>query len=184
MKTAFKNQIIIGLLLAVISCQKDPDPLPALTQDGRGTLACRIDGEVWMPRTYTRDFKSGGTGGSIARYLSKEKTLFLGGDNQDSHTRFLFGISNYTGKTGEYIIDNLCVDLPRVENNCASIRRNQYTVNEGNFWTNKTYLGKVTIVAHKNSFVSGTFELNLQDIKTGKTMKITEGRFDMGYRTY
>ena len=179
MKTTFKNQIIVGLLLAVISCQKDYDPLPALTQDGRGTLACRIDGEVW--ESYTNDL----TGVSdVARYLAKEKTLFVGGYNQNSNKGFSFGISNYSGKTGEYIIDNSCVDLPRIENNCARVLRNWYAPNEGRFWTNKTYFGKVTIVAHTNSFVSGTFEFNLQDVKTGKTMKITEGRFDMRYITY
>ena len=178
MKTTFKNQIIVGLLLAVISCQKDYDPLPALTQDGRGTLACRIDGEVFRP--YTNNL----TGFShVARYLAKEKTLFVGGSNQDIDTGVAFGINNYTGQKGEYIMDNFCVDLPRIENNCANVIRNQYAVDEGNFWSNKTYLGKVTIVAHTSYFVSGTFEFNLQDIKTGKIIKVTEGRFDIAYRT-
>ncbi|TAE36637.1 MAG: hypothetical protein EAZ70_10715 [Runella slithyformis] len=167
----------LWIVFVAVGCQEDNDPLPALTQDGRGTLACRVDGEVWMP--YTSDLKSRS---SVARYLAKEKTLFLGGYNED--TGISIGISNYTGQVGEYVIDNFCIDLPRVENNCATLKRNLYGVNEVKAWTNKTYFGKVIIVAHTSDFVSGTFEFNLQDPKTAKTIKISEGRFDMSYITY
>jgi hypothetical protein len=179
MKTILKNNNIVGLLLLMISCQDNSNPLPALTQEGKGIIACYVDGQIWKP--YTKDFKSSS---SVARYLAKEKTLYVGGYNEDTDTGISFGISNYTGRTGEYIMDNLCVDLPRIENNCAELGRNRYGANEINAWTNKTYLGKVTVMAHTDYFVSGTFEFSLQDIKTGKIIKISEGRFDMPYITY
>jgi hypothetical protein len=91
------NYCFLALLAFMVNCQKD-DPLPAPTQDGRGTLACRIDGEVWKP--YTSDLKSRS---SVARYLAKEKTLFVGGYNEDTDTGISVGISNYTGQVGEYV---------------------------------------------------------------------------------
>lgn len=171
--------ILLSFLL--VTCKREVyDPLPPATQVGNGTLACRINGEVWNP--YNSDFKSGSTS---ARYLEKSKTLYIGGFNTRTSQGFSFGLSNYTGQTGVYVLDSLCNDLPRV---CANFGRfspiKYFDFNESS-WTSSQYKGKVEITKHTDGgIVSGTFSFEAQNRTTGKVVKITDGRFDMIYITY
>lgn len=171
--------LLMGLTLA--TCKKEVyDPLPPATQEGKGTLACRIDGEVWQPRS--SDFKSGSTS---ARFLEKNKTLFIGGFNTRLSQGFSFGLSNYDGRTGVYILDSLCNDLPRVCANFGEYSSSKYVNLDESSWTSSRYKGRVEITKHTDGgVVSGTFAFEAQNRKTGRVVKITDGRFDLVYITY
>lgn len=170
---------VLAVFVTAANCRQNIDPLPPATQVGNGTLACRIDGVVWKPKS--NDFKSSS---SIARYLAKEKTLFVGGGNDETFQGLHFGLANYTGQTGTYQIDSVCSDLPRVCANVGEYTPSRYYDKSVTYTTSKTYKGKVEITKHTASdIVSGTFEFEAQNPVTGKVVKITEGRFDMFYAT-
>ncbi len=155
-------------------------PLPPATQVGNGTLACRIDSEVWQ--SYSADFKGSA---NVARYLAKEKTLFVGGFNDDRRQGFGFGLANYTGQVGTYELDSICTDLPRICANVGEYSTSKYLERSVTYYTSSRYKGKVDITKHTaDGIVSGTFEFEAQNRVTGKVVKLTEGRFDMFYRTY
>lgn len=183
MITFLKTYIIIGLFLTIISCQKDPDPLPALTQDGRGTFACRIDGEVFKP--YSDDFKKSSTS---ARFLKDYKTLFVGGGNDEKENGVLIGLKNFEGKIGTYELNDICNNLPVSDANCGAYKKSRYLSMGNNYWTTGNYKGYVKLVkcegGSQGGTVSGTFEFEAFHPITGKTVKVTEGRFDLHYITY
>ncbi len=168
---------VVALFMIAANCKSNIDPLPAATQIGNGTLACRIDGVVWKP--HNSDFKSSS---SIARYLEKEKTLFVGGGNDETFQGLHFGLANYTGQVGTYELDSVCSDLPRVCANIGEYTPSRYYDKSVTYQTNSQYKGKVEITKHTASgIVSGTFEFEAKNPVTGKVVKITEGRFDMFY---
>ena len=172
---------VLLLSLLLVTCKREAyDPLPPATQVGNGTLACRINGEVWQP--YHSDFKSGSTS---ARYLEKNKTLYIGGFNTKKSQGFSFGLANYTGKPGVYILDSLCTDLPRVCANFGRFSLSKYFDFNESLWTSSRYKGQVEITKHTDGgVVSGTFAFEAQNRKTGQVVKITDGRFDLIYITY
>ena len=66
--------LLVGFIL---SCKEEPgSDLPPATQTGSYTMGYYIDGQRWTP--LSSDFKSGN---SVARYLSANKTLFIGGND-------------------------------------------------------------------------------------------------------
>jgi hypothetical protein len=177
-KQMMKNYILIGLLFLTISCQKT-DPLPAETQDGTGTLAFRVDGEIWKPRT--NDFLSSSTS---ARYLKDLKTLYIGGRNTRTVTSIKIGLSQFDGTPRTYILDSYCSSLPRSNANCGNFSYDLYLDTGNDYWTNSLFRGKIVITKCSNFIVSGTFEFEAQHPQTKKTLKITEGRFDLRYIDY
>ena len=53
-----KNILTILVSVAIIlslasSCKKEkmPDALPPITTEGKGTFGCKINGEIWIPKT-------------------------------------------------------------------------------------------------------------------------------------
>lgn len=178
MKTMMKSYLLIGLLFLIISCKKT-DPLPAETQDGRGTLAFRVDGEIWKPRT--NDFLSSSTS---ARYLKDLKTLYIGGGNDRTKTGISIGLSQFDGSLGTYVLDSYCSSLPRSNARCGNFSYDLYLGTGHDYWTNSQSRGKITITKCSDFIVSGTFEFEAQHPQTKKTLKITEGRFDLHYIDY
>jgi hypothetical protein len=182
MKTTILYSLVLltMLTLLIARCKQDPiDPLPPATQEGRSTIGCYIDGTVWRP--YSNDILKQST---VARYLAKEKTLFIGGFNNSQSRGFAIALSDYTGQTGTYMLDSLCEDLPRVCANVGVFSFSPSLSNSDSYYTSKPHTGTVIITKHTPDFVSGTFSFEAQNRKTGKVARITEGRFDMPYITY
>lgn len=172
--------LFFALNILLVTCQREAyDPLPPTTQEGKGTIGCRINGEVWLP--YSNDFKSTS---KTARYLEKEKTLFIGGfDDQSSQGLFL-GLTNYSGQTGTYELDSICTDLPNVCANTGGYSTSKYLEKLVTYQTSSQFRGKAVITKHtSNGIVSGTFEFEAKNRATGKVIKITDGRFDLNVRT-
>ena len=167
--------LFVSLLLIAICCKQEPiEPFPANIQ-----LGCFIDGTRWTP--YAKDFKQQTP---VARYLAKEKTLFVGGFNDSQGKGFSFGLANYTGQTGTYTLDSSCTDLPRVCANTGDFSTSPYFEIDRTYITNNRYTGIVIVTEHTQYGVTGTFAFEAQNPKTGNVVRITQGRFNIDYRTY
>jgi len=170
-----RNYLLLCLLLLALSCKKT-DPLPALTEDGRGTFVFRVDGEIWRPRT--NDFLGSSVG---ARYLKDLRTLYIDARNERTNTPISVGLMQFDGIPGTYVIDSYCSSLPRSNANCGVFSYGLYLGIGNDFWTNSQFKGKIVITRCDNTIVSGTFEFEAQHPQTKKIVKITDGRFDIDY---
>jgi hypothetical protein len=112
MNNFFICALCCGLLCLGLACQKQPPPgpevidynvLPPITQEGKNTFGCKIDGEVWVPRVelfvpwYDKVcalFESGIGGGYI---FSRVITL-----SQDDEMQLYFGPTFF--HTGKYYL--------------------------------------------------------------------------------
>jgi len=164
----------------VLSCKEEPySNLPAATQEGKNTIGCYVDGQRWTP--VSTDWKSGS---GVTRYLARERTLLIGGGNDNKRQYILITLANFTGQPGTYRLDSLCDDLPRVCANTASFRKERAFSFNDSYWTDYQFHGTLTITKHTASFVSGTFAFTARQRTTGKVVHITDGRSDTPYITY
>ncbi len=176
-----KKQLLTLLVsLLLFTCQSEVvDPMPPASQSGQGIIACRIDGDLWLPaKSFTWDFKSGGTG-RIARYSAKSKTLFVGGSNQTDGRQISFSLIN-CDKEGTYSLTDQCPDQVRPSVNCGVFSPTVYLSGD-TYWTNAQATGEVVITKLTEKIVAGRFSFVATGSKTSKRVQVTDGRFDFLY---
>jgi len=170
---------MLAVLLFLISCEKGPEPTP-LTQEGRNTFSCRVNGKVWIPNG----------GGSIFVNIP----AISGGYAYDYTNNKNFGqirvVAHNDGEDVEIFINTVKTGVHRLHDNTS------YTAyapaNYGFFYSSQknTYLtsvkntGTVTITKSDTvtGIISGTFEFDAGNANGG-IVKITDGRFDINSKT-
>lgn len=148
-----------------ISCQKEK--LPKLTEEGKNTFGCKVNGKNWVPHG------TGGFGGSETTwggFFQNMHTIFITAyDGKESVTVYLENVFN----SGEYLLSDSSYGS-------YYIRGSNTTIPDISFITDSQHTGKVNIVNFDttNKIVSGTFEF-IGVNNEGKTVRITDGRFDI-----
>lgn len=182
----FKTILLIFLspvFLLNAKCKKDkinpPAVLPAITQEGKNTFGCKVNGEVWVPY-----YKCGGTGNpcgelivDIAR-LSQNvlpTAIHIGAaikykDNTISSLSINSPINTGVNNTGNKIDS---VELEYVKPGVI-----QYFEGNGSGFQNTFTITKLDTI---NKIIAGTFEATLYRSLTD-SIRITEGRFDLKFQ--
>lgn len=180
------KQLLLALAIGLTvmgCCERDPDEninpnvLPPATQVGANTGGCLVNGEVWVASK--ERFKRNGIR-TYVRESPYDKKLF-----------FSIGLTNLKNDTESILIEidiadfklNKEYDIP-YDANVRDVFATYRNISiQNNFYYHTfypDYIGKIkfTRVDISQNIVSGTFELNLLDKYTGKTITVTEGRFD------
>ncbi len=179
---------VVLLTLAIFpACHKpDPDPsdyvqptdpyhtLPEITQEGKNTFGCLMNGVVWVPRVeilvpwYTLDFQFSesddtGTGGIYCRVLST---------TQDDFMQVIFGPTFFkTGVYGMSFRNSTDMDFTKNNKDYSAWKRDSFF----NFV-------KVNYINTDLNIVSGQFQFKLfNDANPKDSIKVTDGRFDLHY---
>lgn len=174
--------LAIGLT-AIGCCERDPDKninpnvLPPATQVGANTGGCLVNGEVWVASTkgysspyeddttYRLENENGFRLGIVLKYIKNDEDFILIGLNQDEPLKL----------NHEYILNG-----QEGFGNGLVIFKDAY------YSTSNECIGKLTIthIDRKKQFISGTFEMEVIQVKPydgNKKIKITKGRFDKKY---
>jgi hypothetical protein len=180
MKTYIKIMIIA---IFFMSCNNDDnkpsnpvDQLPPATQTGAQTIGCLvngvpftdsgvmnnfyqlIDGEYYLVINWSKDTYQGYKDGQLAL----NRIEIQGGQTYVlDKSSFIDG--DYTG-AGATFTSNLSEFF-------------------GQYETNENFMGKIhfTRFDTENFIMSGTFEFQAKEIQSGKTINITDGRFDLNF---
>ncbi len=159
--------------LLFFSCQKEKLPKP--TQEGKNTFGCKINGKNWVP--------SGGGGFSGIKpvdggFFENINTIYIRAYSKDESVQlYLRDVFNI----GEYSLSSNTIPMP---DNLDPKSYGLYSVRKDNatstYITNTMHAGKVIISNRDtvNKIISGTFEFTAVN-SNGKTVKITDGRFDV-----
>ncbi|NOQ73901.1 MAG: hypothetical protein GQ574_17975 [Crocinitomix sp.] len=178
-----KYTFCLLLLTVLVGCNKNSPgelkkELPPLTHEGKNLFACKVNDEVWVART---SFSIGGSIPLEGEYNEVLGTLWLKGvinTNSDSVFQFIrfYGIDIYS--TDSYQMDVLSNEITGFRNYRGDMSCGAYFHDENN-------KGTITIthLDTLNDIISGTFEMDLLSHESCATevLKITNGRFDMGY---
>lgn len=177
-----------ALLFSLASCKSckkevNPDPLPPETQTGANTFGCLIDGQPWIP--------NGGGGFSGIKPTSvtgvSGKFIKISGDANFPDRRETINILINDYKTVGR--KKLQFDTPKFPNSVGIdpknygeyIKRYSSPIGEIVYTTNANIGGYVEITKFDeiNGVISGIFEFDAIDEKSGKVIRITKGRFDL-----
>lgn len=160
----------------LISCQKEK--LPKLTEEGKNTFGCKINGKNWVPHG-TGAF--GGSeplnGGYLATYSFNTTSNNVQITAYDKSIIIELYIRDVK-QPGLYLLNFNTLDFTNT-NNPANY--GYYSPEDKNIFTTTTqFTGQVDVTRADtiNKIVSGTFEFMAVN-KEGKTVKITDGRFDI-----
>jgi hypothetical protein len=165
---------ISALILGSIHCKKEsavnPEPtLPEATQVGANTFGCKVDGVVFLPKKSS---------------FSNVSPLLVSNSHYDG---FLLEISHIGFPNDlNYAIS---LALPQFLSTVGAFDLKNFpfgqyvikTAPGARYRTNYIYSGQLTITRcdtlHK--IYSGTFYFTGLDTATGKTVQVTDGRFDL-----
>lgn len=156
--------LLLVFIFFLLSCEEDDLPKP--TQNGSGTFACKVDGEIFTPQS--DDFKQS----------SRRATL-------DNGTMVIAGIKNISAHRENVSLIlkdfNGEADYTLGEEEMESF--GFYHLNNERYYTNAAYTGKVTITHFDKvkKIVSGTFDFKAQDSESKEVVHVSEGRFDLHY---
>jgi hypothetical protein len=163
-------------VLLLLGCDKGPDLTP-VTQEGKNTFSCKVNGKVWIPdgnsdlfvtiRPIAGGFTKNIVNDTINIYIYTRKS---NGEGVDLYLRSAEpGIHslNYTTRSYEYSF---------YPHNYGSFRRK-----DGHeLITSAAYSGwvKLTTANVVSGIIAGTFEFTAGNPQ-GESVRITEGRFDV-----
>ncbi|MDQ3683023.1 MAG: DUF6252 family protein [Bacteroidota bacterium] len=171
--------IIISSLLILISCKKEVDELPAVTQTGANTFGARVKGELWIPQ----GFGVVPTAAILEARFSGNNSILINARNFSSsptETEIDIYLQNAT-KPGTYLLNQTTAHFPNHNASYGYYVERRFTPT--NEWiTNNQYTGKVEITRLDtvNNIISGTFEFNAINLyNTPQPISITDGRFDV-----
>lgn len=174
--------ILIASLIATlqISCKK----LPNETDRGRGILACYVNGEKYVARGILckgSDLICFGSEKDGVRISIDGDTILTieARDKKNNSDIIEIHIHNFKG-IGDYV---LSCNPGGAFNSCMS------NAVYSSFSTDSSYTGILYVKTYdkKKNFtedtkiIAGTFEFEAYDSKKNEVIKITEGRFDIGY---
>ncbi len=172
--------LMITILCSALQCNKDknnpPTTLPPITQEGKNTFGCKIDGEIWVPY-----YKCGGTGNTcgelfvdvypaiIQQKILIEINMSFTKKNQDNSST---GFQINTKQNFKLFTTGNKIDSLNIEFSTSGFKFYRNSNNNGFF--------QITKLDTLNNIISGLFETTLY-VSATDSVKITEGRFDLRF---
>lgn len=188
----FKVFIITPLFilpLAFSSCLKDPEPapyvpiaerpenFPAITTQGLGTFGCYIDGKPYIGGAYPWTQLSAEYNNGLLRIYSKRNKV-----NEPLNGIDIYYTRNDARITEPGIYELKFKDLAKDGYaRYTHVYSNNYVPDSDEFYLDTVSLGKLTILRLDSRIISGLFEFSAYNKLYNRTVKITDGRFDISY---
>jgi len=147
------------------SCDEDENELPPITMEGKNTFGCLVNGKVWLPK---------GRAGSSGFFADMTINNFLSilADNDNSGVRLIL-----SDKIG--IQANKIYTFKNDTTFNAEYYKSAENITCFYKYTHLIY-GKIQLSKLEAEFISGTFEFTTYNPDCGDTIKVTQGRFDIG----
>lgn len=197
MKTLKYLAILIFFIILVGCSDENNNSLTAITQNGEGTISCKLGGEIWLPKSgeglwglkrishylhsFVIEFDSSYTYNKVNELMYVEFNLGNG-------DKFLTVKMDSVLDIGKYYIKNAKFNNDAKFYGAYEI----YDSDMDSNFVNITYIKRDYIQASydefrkqwnwgyysENTIISGTFNFILRN-KAGEIVRITNGRFDM-----
>jgi len=167
LKNVFERLLIFGVLLPTfVGCNKDG--LTKATQKGANTFSCKVNGVVFKP-VYVGGLFGGAP--ALSARNNEQYGFSIHADNRE--TSESIGLENpYIQKTGTY---KLYANHPNRGIYSGSI------YDPGWYTTDSSHIGELVLTRcdNINHIYSGFFSFRAKDPNTGRTINVTDGRFDV-----
>ena len=155
---------LLAVALAASSCKKEEaDALPKATQTGQHTFGCLVDGKAFGPLPPQGINSSKGE--PLEGYVYRTDLLISARGNG----KVDFALRN-AFRPGTYAIKET-----------QSAMYGRYGFGSDDYLTDNAHTGTVTLTRIDTvaKIAAGTFQFTALDYRTGQTVTVTEGRFDV-----
>lgn len=150
------------------SCDEDEDGLPPITMEGKNTFGCLVNGKVWHPEAPAL--------GQLPVYADHTTSNFLTIGSTSETASFYFIVPSPINLYYAYSLQDTSIARAYYVDKRTSICiYEDYHVLDGEIVHSKFDL--------QNNIVSGTFKFTTYNSACGDTIRITDGRFDIGELT-
>ncbi len=170
--------LFVIFLFAAGSCEKENEEpqLPPITQTGKGTFGCLIDGKVW---TADPILFGSPLGASNNQWEDKRWIIDAVGNNYT----VILGVCQDSVIKGESILKGSYESVEDCSN--GMIYYKNYPSETASFQTTYEDTGRIYISRFDtvNQVISGTFYFNAVN-STGEKVEIRDGRFDVKFINY
>ena len=177
--------VMLVMFASCKSCKKEVNALPDATQTGANTAGCLIDGKAWIPNGSSDS--SGDVilaGGYLLPLSGRPKNCVeIRMYRRDRSLMYVYVKS--VDKPGRYPLSfDTSTDLLSVSTKSFAI----YSIDgfmiddpDYNYITTSQYTGHVnfTVADTTRKLLAGTFEFDAIDTPSKRTIRVTEGRFDL-----
>jgi len=148
--------------------------LPAATQTGAGTFACKVNGKTFIDHSSTFN--------CYYQYNDGEYNFGINGNDDDYKFNGTIPWSIHLQAYNRVLQEGQTYQLKSTGNgNVYGIAAFSTSPTDGtSSYTNSTYTGELNLTKFDEStqIVSGTFWFDVRHPVTGETLEIREGRFD------
>ena len=180
--------VMLVMFASCSACKKTGvDALPPETQEGKNTFGCLVDGKAWIPNggsgwAASRPI-SGGYRSALPPVYSNATNVWLNTYKDNETISFYVRNVNMIG-TYPLNFDTQPKPASLYPQNYGGMDIRLNSFDEENYITTRVYTGSVEITRADsvNRIVSGRFSFTGVS-STGKTIKVTDGRFDLNSRT-
>lgn len=189
-----KNTLLLPLLaaLSLCACHQEPPPqdppfvpidytvLPPITQEGKNTFGCKVNGEVWVPRIDTRSFDP----------TRHDKIASLHEKNGSGAGAIVCNLLDFDSKQDDWLQITFGQTFFQPVQNCGLMLGvgALFNTTSGKWYSSKYHDSSnncvtVTRIDTANNIVSGTFHFVLyrDSVNLNDKIVLSEGRFDMFY---
>jgi hypothetical protein len=172
--------VTLAVLLFFPGCDKGPDLTP-VTQEGRNTFSCKVNGKVWIPDGRGDIFViiPPIDGGFFQNAITDSVEIWIqtSADNGEEMDIFLNSIE--TGKRN-LNVKTYPKGVSLAPSSYALFRDSKRT----EYITSNTNMGfvQLNVADEVTGIIAGTFEFTAADPQ-GNLIRITEGRFDINSKT-
>jgi hypothetical protein len=170
---------VLAVMIITLSCKKEVNALPDLTQNGSNIFGCRIDGNLWVPAGFgiipTAPVLEARYGGNHSVFINARNF-----SSSPTETEFEIHIKDITGP-GTYLLHESTGKYPSQTASYGYYVRRKITP-ENEWITDTQYTGQVNVTAYDtvNNFISGTFEFNAINLYNNpQPIHVADGRFDV-----
>jgi hypothetical protein len=179
MKHSLKLLYLVPLFVLFIQSSCKKEKLPPETAIGANTFGCRVNGEIFMPSGGDASWGWYPVEGGAFQDVDGNVGLYI--RTVSGNTKFIDLYIKKVTSTGIYNLNFNTAPFPiavRAENyGYYGIKDN--SGNYSDFVTSTQYTGWVNLKFKANRIYAGTFEFTAYNQKTGETVTITDGRFDV-----
>jgi hypothetical protein len=173
-----KKIFLLAALLPLLTTCTKPDPLPPVTEVGAHTFGCYVDGKPFVP-SRTRGVINASPSLDFGFMNLRGGRYFNIMASADGGQGFFFFVRGAT-QVGRYKVDHDALPFTVDAYTPGYI---QYFEPGGGYVTTPNHVGWFTLTRCDTvrGIFSGTFEFQAFDPDSKRTVRVTDGRFDLNF---
>lgn len=179
MRNIFRFSFLVVSVICLVSCEKLPKP----TESGKQTFGCYVDGKKWRPKGQSLDKGAYPPIRASAFRRTSGKILTISAFFGNQSIQLYLNPPSLN--TGDFPLGNAsqCCDFNYKSHASFEIQNGRDYQDRIVYVTDSLHTGQILITRFDEvaKIVAGRFSFTGYDLKSGRTIEVKDGRFDVNF---